>query len=155
VDVSDELARLAFDEAQRALDKQDEALRELRARTGILLAASALVASFLGSRALAEGDVPWLTIPGLVTAIVTIVSSVLVITPRSAVTFALHGPALYEHLLPRTRELADAHRTLAYWIQEAWDRNQAVIDGLIRTYQLASAALVLEVVLWSLELAID
>src|SRR4051794_32524508 len=46
-----EYERLAFDAALRALDKQEALLDELRSRTGALLAASALAASFLGGEA--------------------------------------------------------------------------------------------------------
>jgi hypothetical protein len=53
--VVDDLARLAYESALRALDKQEQLLAELRARTGLLLAASSLAASFLGRPAL-END---------------------------------------------------------------------------------------------------
>ena len=40
--------RLAYEAAQRALDKQERLIDELRSRTGLLLAAASLAASFLG-----------------------------------------------------------------------------------------------------------
>ena len=43
--------RLAYEAAQRALDKQERLLEELRSRTGLLLAAASLAASFLGREA--------------------------------------------------------------------------------------------------------
>jgi hypothetical protein len=43
--------RLAFEAAQRALDKQERLLEELRSRTGLLLAVASLAASFLGREA--------------------------------------------------------------------------------------------------------
>lgn len=46
------LENIAFASAERALDKQEKLLEELRARTGVLLAAASLAASFLGARAL-------------------------------------------------------------------------------------------------------
>jgi hypothetical protein len=42
------LAELAYDASLRRLDKQEQLLEELRARTGLLLAAASLAASFLG-----------------------------------------------------------------------------------------------------------
>jgi hypothetical protein len=48
--VSD-LERIAYESAVRALDKQEKVLEELRARTGVLLAASSLAASLLAGRA--------------------------------------------------------------------------------------------------------
>jgi hypothetical protein len=44
----DDLARLAYEASLRSLDKQEELLGELRSRTGLLLAASSVAASFLG-----------------------------------------------------------------------------------------------------------
>jgi len=44
--VAGELERLAYESSLRALDKQEQLLAELRARTGLLLAASSLAASF-------------------------------------------------------------------------------------------------------------
>ena len=46
--------RLAYEAAQRALDKQERLLEELRGRTGLLLAAASLAASFLGREAFDE-----------------------------------------------------------------------------------------------------
>jgi hypothetical protein len=48
-----ELEQLAYDLGLRALGQQERVLEELRARTGILLAATAFTASFLGGRSLA------------------------------------------------------------------------------------------------------
>ena len=42
------LSELSYDAAVRALDLQERAVEQLRARTGTLLAASSLTASFLG-----------------------------------------------------------------------------------------------------------
>jgi hypothetical protein len=47
---SSSLAQLSYDAALRALDGQERGLEELRARTGTLLAAASLVASFLGAQ---------------------------------------------------------------------------------------------------------
>lgn len=44
----DDLESLAFDLSLRALGQQEKVLEELRARTGTLLTAAALVTSFLG-----------------------------------------------------------------------------------------------------------
>lgn len=41
------LAELSYDAAVRALDVQERGVEQLRARTGLLLAASSLTASFL------------------------------------------------------------------------------------------------------------
>ena len=56
-----ELERIAYEAALRSLDKQETLLNELRARTGLILAAASVAASFLGrsgsSRVLATAAV--------------------------------------------------------------------------------------------------
>jgi hypothetical protein len=50
--VDNGFGRLAYDASLRSLDKQEQVLDELRARTGLLIATSSLAASFLGRPAL-------------------------------------------------------------------------------------------------------
>lgn len=49
-----DLAELAYTLSLRTLGQQEASLNELRDRTGTLLAAAALVASFLGATAIAR-----------------------------------------------------------------------------------------------------
>lgn len=95
---SPSLEQLAFEAAQRALDKQEELLEELRARTGVLLAAASLAASFLGTRALEDPPATWLVGMALIGFLVTIGASVHALTPKSGFIFALSGPKLYEEV---------------------------------------------------------
>ena len=44
--------RLAYEEAKRGLDDQEQAVVELRPRAGTLIAAAAITTSFFGSQAL-------------------------------------------------------------------------------------------------------
>jgi hypothetical protein len=46
--VAGDFEKLAYEEAVRGLDKQETLLEALRARTGVLLAASSIATSFLG-----------------------------------------------------------------------------------------------------------
>jgi hypothetical protein len=149
------LEELAYDLALRTLAQQERVLEELRARTGVLLTATAVVASFLGGRALGTTDAIWLTLAGAFAAITSIVLCVYVLLPKSELNFALHGAAVYEHFRAQDAPLQEAQRTLAYWIKSAWDDNQATIDRLIVFFRGACALLVLSVLLWSLELALD
>jgi len=50
------LSRLAYELSLNGLERQERVLDELRARTGTILAASALAASFLGVRATGEAS---------------------------------------------------------------------------------------------------
>ena len=151
----DGLEQLAFDLALRTLAQQERVLEEVRARTGVLLTATAVVASFLGGRALQSSGSVWLTLPGALAAIASIVLSVYVLLPKQTLNFALHGSAVYEHFQAEGAPLRDAHRTLAYWSKAAWDGNQTTIDRLIGFFRWACGFLVVSIVVWSLELALD
>ena len=89
------LEQLAYDLALRTLGQQERLLEELRARTCVLLTATAIVVSFLGGRALATNGDAWLTLTGTAAAIASIVLGVYVLLPKSGFTFALHGAAVY------------------------------------------------------------
>jgi hypothetical protein len=151
----DELERLAYDLALRTLGQQERVLEELRARTGVLLTATAVVASFLGGRALETSGNEWLTLTGAAASIVSIVLAVNVLLPKPGFTFALHGSAVYEHFRAERTPLREVHRILAYWIRAAWHENQGSIDRLIVFFRFSCGFLVLAIGLWSLELALD
>jgi hypothetical protein len=150
-----DLEQLAYDLALRTLGQQERVLEELRARTGVLLTATAIVASFLGGRALEKDGEAWLTLTGTAAAIGSILVAVYVLLPKAGFNFALHGAAVYEHFRAERTPLDEVHRTLAYWMQAAWDDNQNSIDRLIVLFRVACGLLVLAIGLWSLELALD
>jgi hypothetical protein len=84
-----EFERLAFDAALRALDKQETLLDELRSRTGALLAASALAASFLGGAAF-KNPSPLLAAIALLAFVISIGASVFILLPkRDRFTFSI------------------------------------------------------------------
>jgi len=76
-----ELEQLAYELARDALAQQDKTLDELRARTGTLLAAASLVASFLGARAVDRGGFDWLNVLALVAFTSSALLSVYVLFP--------------------------------------------------------------------------
>jgi hypothetical protein len=77
-----EFEKLAHDAALRGLDKQEGLLEELRSRTGVLLAASSLAASFLGQQAFRHPSPRALVIVALATFVISIGASVFILLPR-------------------------------------------------------------------------
>lgn len=108
------LERLAHEAALRALDKQERLLEELRARTGILLAASSLAASFLGDAAFGDSGPVGVAVAALLAFIVSIGASVYVLAPKRDLIFSLSGPGLYEGLYEFRDDLVEVHRRLAF-----------------------------------------
>lgn len=139
--------RLAYEAAQRALDKQERLIDELRSRTGLLLAAASLAASFLGREAFAEDPNDGLAILALAAFLVAVAASVYVLLPKTGkFVFALVGAGLYEGLYEVKNDLAEVYRRLAYDLDRFWDENDVELQKLFRAFRLAALALSAEIV---------
>lgn len=138
------LEEIALGAAERALDKQEALLHELRARTGVLLAAASLAASYLGGRAFIDPEPAWLVFLALAAFVVTVGSSVYALTPKPSFAFALSGTRLYERFFGLGDDMAEVQRRLAYDLQRIWDRNDALIRSIIRAYRFGATALMVE-----------
>jgi hypothetical protein len=140
-----EFERLAYEAALRALDKQESVLDELRSRTGVLLAASALAASFLGRDAFRD-PAPALASVALAAFMAAIAASVYILVPRrDRFFFSLSGPALYEGLYEFRANLGEVHRRLAYDLRTFWDENDRSLQPLFKAYRFGAAALVVQI----------
>jgi hypothetical protein len=140
-----EFERLAYDSALRALDKQEALLDEVRGRTGILLAASALAASFLGNSAFRDPNAALAAI-ALGAFVLTIAASVFILIPRTnQFVFSLSGPNVYVGLFEFKTDLAEVYRRLAYDLERFWTANDAKLRPLFRAFRFAAAALVVEI----------
>lgn len=140
----DDLAKIAFDAATRALDKQERVLEELRSRTGVLLAASSLAAAFLGRPALDEArDV--LAAIAIAAFAISIGASVYVLLPKSTFYFALSGRYVFENLYEHRDDAGEVYRRLVYDMQRFWDDNDVVMRRLLVAFRVAAAALAIEV----------
>jgi hypothetical protein len=143
------LAQLSYDAALRALDLQERTVEQLRARTGILLAASSLTTSFLGAQTIQHAH--GIGALALASLCGSIGLSLYVLIPKRGLTFGLGGRETYESLIEVADE-EEVHRRLAYWLTALRTENQAEIDGLDRLYVGAALALMLQLVLWSIAL---
>lgn len=90
--------KLAYEAALRGLDKQEGLLEELRTRTGVLLAASSLAASFLGQTAFQNPNPRGLAITALFSFVASIAASVFILLPKTNLIFSEAGAGLYEGL---------------------------------------------------------
>ncbi len=142
-----DLERLAYEAALRALDKQEGLLEELRARTGILLAASSLAASFLGRDAFQDPGSTTVSILALAAFVGSVAASVYILMPKRALLFSQSGPALYEGLYSIRDDAPEIHRRLAYELYRFWEGNDHRMRNLFRAYRLAAGALVAEILL--------
>lgn len=140
-----EFEKLAYDTALRGLDKQESLLEELRSRTGVLLAASSLAASFLGQQAFQHPSPRSLAIVALAAFICSIAASVFILLPKKDLIFAEAGAGLYEGLYAVRDDMAEVYRRLAYDLDRFWESNDRKIRWLTRAYTVAASALVIEI----------
>jgi hypothetical protein len=141
-----DLAELAYEASLRRLDKQERLLEELRARTGLLLAAASLAASFLGRPAL-DADPVLLAGLALLAFAFSMGASLFVLMPKKNLVFAVIGSSVYEELYEFRGELSEVHRRLAYDLDRFWKANDQLMQRVFNAFRLAAWALAAEVVL--------
>jgi hypothetical protein len=144
--VSHEFTRIAYDAALRALDKQEGVLEELRARTGVLLAASSLATSFLGRSALDDAPTA-LVVLALAAFATTIAASVYILVPKKAFYFSMSGTAILQELYEFREDVDELRRRLTYDLERFWERNDDAIQKLFWSFRIAAVALVVDIVL--------
>jgi hypothetical protein len=146
------LAELAFRTAAQALAQQEAGLNELRSRTGTLLAANAVTASFLGAAALKDGSLDTAGGLALFCFVLSLGAALYILLPRQGLRFSISGPVLYETLYPHRDDPEEGYRRSAYWLEEFWSANQVAIDRLYPYFIAAVVALAVELVMWAVDL---
>jgi hypothetical protein len=129
------LSELTYEQAQKALERQ---VSELRGRTGTLLAAAALTASFFGAAALGHDGV---AVPVVLTGIalaVTVLSGLYVLHPHQ-LEFAVDARRLYDELASDEDDPDRLHLQLALGLRDTRERNGGRVDSLGRS-RVARAA---------------
>ncbi len=150
-----DLACVAFGVARAALDEQHVAVRDLRAHTGALLTATSVVVSFLGTRALSTPHLRVLAFFGLGAFVVSLVLCLYVLLPTAKIESLGQGGDLLDANLDAADRATDAYERLVNTYDDLWAANRPHIQRLGRVFRMACAAIVLEVVLWALQLALS
>lgn len=141
--------KLAYEESIRSLEQQSSSLDDLRSRTGILLTALALSASFLGARALdISGFSAWSWVAiGCFAAAGFF--SLGVLWPSGDWHFTSKAGTILEDVeLDDSITLDEMHGTYAKSNQGDWDDNSKKLGRLFWFFRLAVVALVLQVGFW-------
>ena len=138
---------IAYDAAARAIDRQYDSLGNLRTRAGTLLAAAALVASFVGPQAMRSnaGSISgWVAI-GIVALVAVLVLVVAILWPRRFV-FRLSATTILEDHAVESTSATELMAFLAESYDRHHDLNEKVLDQLRLFSRLASVAVVVETI---------
>ena len=150
-----DLALAALDVARAALDEQHVAVRDLRAHTGALLTATSVVVSFLGTRALSTGHLRVMAFVGLGAFVGSLMLCLYVLLPTTKIESLRQGGSLFGMDLDATDPATDAYERLVDTYDNLWAVNRPHVQLLGRVFRMASSAILLEVVLWALQLALS
>lgn len=152
------LEEITYDAARDALREQEAEVAGIRQRTGTLLAAHALVASFLGSPVLrAEGLVP-LTWVGLAALVGGLLLAGALLAPWN-IRFTLDAVALYDALREKAAAQSEGETsawlvTAAYLYLELRALNAPKVSVLSRCSMTLIALMVVQTLAWLLVLAV-
>jgi hypothetical protein len=149
-----EIARIAYEVARAALDEQHVAVRDLRARAGALLTATSVVVSFLGARALTARQLRGFTFIGLGMFVLSLVLCLYVLLPTKKIKSLAAGGLLLSATHSQRDLAADAYRRLAQTCDRISTANEFHIEMLGRAFTFASMTIVIEILLWGLQLAL-
>jgi hypothetical protein len=141
--------------SRAALSEQHAAVRDLRSHTGALLTATSVVVSFLGTRALTTGHLRVLAFLGLGLFVGSLVLSLYILLPSERISSLREGSSLLTVDLEDTDPASDAYARLAGTYDRLVEANSPYVQRLGRMFTLASASILLEVVLWALKLALS
>ena len=141
-----DLEKLAYDSAVRALDKQERLVEELRARAGVVLAASSLAVSFLGGRGFGGPGSVVLAVLALLSFVVSVSAAVVVLLPWHDFRFSPSGSDFMENLTEFRDDPGELFRRAADVLDRLWERNDPVAYRLGRWLSIAITALGIEVV---------
>jgi hypothetical protein len=147
------LAEVVYEQAQKALEQQERQVNELRQRTGTLLAAAALTASFFGAAALGREGIVAPVVLAAVALAVTVLSGLYVLYPHE-LEFSADARRLYDDLACDQEDPYRLLVRLAFGLRDTRERNGRVADRLARCLAIAAIALVVQIVFWTWALAL-
>jgi hypothetical protein len=147
------LAYLTYEQAQKALEQQERQVNELRQRTGTLLAAAALTASFFGAAVLGHDGVTVPVVFAGIALVVTVLSGLYVLYPHE-LEFSVDARRLYDDLVSDQDDPDLLLLRLAFGLRDTRARNGDAVVNLARCLAVAAAALVVQIACWTWALAL-
>ena len=153
------LEEITYEAGRSALADQESLVSGIRQRTGTLLAANAIVASFLGATTIRDQGLQflgWVAVTALVLALV--VAAILLAPWR--LKFAVDARELYDQLYQRAAEEADAETlgwlaTAGYLYHDLRAENAASVTRMSQLSAALGALMVVQTLAWLAALAVN
>lgn len=150
------LYKVAYDEAVRALSEQQAAIESVRGRAGLLLSAAAVTTSFLGAQALQGGKIEFFSWLALLCFVAVAVTGLAILWPRTWEFAAYPSGVIGGRTEPAEDvRIEDLYRDLSLRMHGSYLENYLALKHLATFFQVASALLTVEVILWVAAIASD
>jgi hypothetical protein len=150
----DPLAKLIYDESTRALDIQSKVLDELRARTGVLIAASSVGSAFLGAEALKHHHATYcLNLAAFAVFAVVMGICLFILWPRGW-QFAYDATDLDDAYVVKREDPTQACRSMAAGHTKHRRANGTKLKPRFIAFQLACVGLAADIALWLLSVGV-
>ena len=152
---ADQLYKVAYDEAVRALSEQQAAIESVRTRAGLLLSAAAVTTSFLGAQALHGGSAGFCSCLALLSFVAVAAASLAILWPR-AWELTANPRDVVESCIESAGaiQIGDLYRDLSLRMHGSFAANHHGLERLATLFQAASGFLTIEVVLWIAAIAL-
>jgi hypothetical protein len=151
------LEEITYEAGRHALADQESLVAGIRQRTGTLLAAHALVASFLGATTIKAVGLDMWGWVALVALLGGLVVAAILLAPWE-LKFAVDAPHLYDELFEQAA--AEAERETLGWLASAGygyqalrEENAPKVRRMSRMSGVLSALLVIQTLSWLVDLA--
>lgn len=150
------LYRVAYEEAVRSLSEQQATIESFRNRTGLLLSAAAVATSFLGGQAIRGRSASLFSWLALLSFVAVAATSLAILWPRGW-EFTADPRAVVEGHVESAEgaRIEDLYRDLSLCMHGSFLENHHGLKRLAALFQVASALLTIEVVLWMAAFASD
>jgi hypothetical protein len=147
---------IAYREAVRAIEHQDASLDELRSRAGVLIAATAIVTSFLGGQALDDADATCLSWIAMAFFAGAVIATGVVLLPVKGWRFVMEADRIVGDYIESSEGPLSAgktYRELALRYAANHQTNEPKLERLQWAFRLGIGLLAMEVLFWILDLA--
>lgn len=146
---------LAYNESLRALTQQASVLDALRTRTGILLAAVSVTATFLGSTALDGESLAGWSCAGAIAFAVAVLAALGVLLPRDEWEFSMDANKIIDGYIddPEPASLDEMHLEFARLNQGCFQKNKRRLRWLFWAFRISVAGLAMSISFWLVAIA--
>lgn len=152
-DDGDPRIKIAYEESVRGLTLQSSVLDEIRARTGVLLAAASVSSALLGAAdLLRHNSFRIVSVLAVLAFAASVALCISVLWPTTGWTFTHDSRRVIAEYIETGQTLDAMRQNLAIKAEEFRDDNQEKLKRQLSAFRWASVSLGVSIILWMIDL---